>query len=212
MEPPLREMFFSVAKFLAHTRNKLNQVKTFVQCSLLETLPWNANVVGMSHEHWPHAIFTRFQKNKLGYFWPRLPTVKVIDFLLFRPRIHMVKALFQLGHFWPRIPMVKLLLGLGHFWPRLLTVKDLFFMDIFIQGYFYWPLRLWISMMKVMFVIWDFEQPLESCSVKRKFAFAGGNLWKPTVQAGVRALGATAGMGLQVRVFLYTGRQALAWK
>jgi len=54
----------------------------------------------------------------------------------------MVKALFQLGHFWPRIPMVKLLLGLGHFWPRLLTVKDLFFMDIFIQGYFYWPLRL----------------------------------------------------------------------
>jgi len=51
MEPPRREMFFSVAKFLAHTRNKLNQVKTFVQCSFLEKLPWNANVVGMSHEH-----------------------------------------------------------------------------------------------------------------------------------------------------------------
>ena len=42
---------FSVAKFLAHTSNKLKQVKTFVQCSLLEKLPWNANVVGMSHEH-----------------------------------------------------------------------------------------------------------------------------------------------------------------
>jgi len=40
--------FFSVAKFLAHTSNKLKQVKTFVQCSLLEKLPWNANVVGMS--------------------------------------------------------------------------------------------------------------------------------------------------------------------
>ena len=51
VEPPLREMFFSVAKFLAHTRNKLKQVKTFVQCSLLEKLPWNANAVGMSHEH-----------------------------------------------------------------------------------------------------------------------------------------------------------------
>jgi len=77
---PLREMFFSVAKFLAHTRNKLKQVKTFVQCSLREKLPWNANVVGMSHEHWPHANFTRFQKNNLGYFWPRLPTVKVFVF------------------------------------------------------------------------------------------------------------------------------------
>ena len=50
-EPPIREMFFSVAKSLAHTRNKLKQVKTFVQCSLLKKLPWNANVVGMSHEH-----------------------------------------------------------------------------------------------------------------------------------------------------------------
>ena len=48
---PLREMFFSVAKFPAHTRNKLKQVKTFVQCSFLEKLSWNANVVGMSHEH-----------------------------------------------------------------------------------------------------------------------------------------------------------------
>jgi len=36
VEPPLREMFFSVAKFLAHTSNKLKQVKIFVQCSLLE--------------------------------------------------------------------------------------------------------------------------------------------------------------------------------
>ena len=50
VDPPFREMFFSVAKFLTHTSNKLKQVKTFVQCSLLEKLPWNANGVGMSHE------------------------------------------------------------------------------------------------------------------------------------------------------------------
>jgi len=51
VDPPLREMFFSVAKFLTHTSNKLNQVKTFVQCLLLEKFPWNANAVGMSHDH-----------------------------------------------------------------------------------------------------------------------------------------------------------------
>jgi len=86
VEPSLREMFFSGAKFLVHTSNKLKQVKTFVQCSLLEKLPWNADVVGMSHKHWPHANFTRFQKNNLGHFWPKIPTVEVFVF-------H--------GHFWP---------------------------------------------------------------------------------------------------------------
>jgi len=43
--------------------------------------------------------------------------------------------------------------------------------------------------MKVMFVIRDFEQPLAPRSAKRQFAFAGGNCWHSTVQAGVRALG-----------------------
>ena len=33
VEPPLHKMFFSIAKFLAHTSNKLKQVKTFTQCS-----------------------------------------------------------------------------------------------------------------------------------------------------------------------------------
>jgi len=39
-----RDVFyrFSVADFLAYTSNKLKQIKTFVQCSLLEKLPWNA--------------------------------------------------------------------------------------------------------------------------------------------------------------------------
>jgi len=71
-----------------------------------------------------------------------------------------------------------------------------FFMDIFGQGYFYWPLRLWIPMMKVMFVIWDFDQPLSSSFAKHEFAFSGGNLWHPTVQAGVRAPGGNCWHGI----------------
>jgi len=54
VELPFREMSifrFSVAKFLAHTSNKLKQIKTFVQCSMLEKLPWNANAVRLSHDH-----------------------------------------------------------------------------------------------------------------------------------------------------------------
>ena len=126
MEPPRREMFFSVAKFLAHTRNKLKQVKTFVQCWLLEELPWNANVVGMSHEHGPHANFTRFQKNNLGYFWPRLPTVKVFAFLAFSAKDTNGESFF-LGHFWPRITTVKVSY-FEHFWPKIPMVKVLFFL------------------------------------------------------------------------------------
>jgi len=63
-----------------------------------------------------------------------------------------------------------------------------------------------------MFVVWDFEQLLASRSGKREFAFAGGNLWHPTVQQEFALRDATAGMGLQVQVYSYTGRQALAWK
>ena len=54
VEPTLCEMFFfcfSIASFLVHTTNKLKQIKTFIQCSLLEKSPWNANAVGMSHKH-----------------------------------------------------------------------------------------------------------------------------------------------------------------
>jgi len=48
MELPFREFFsfefvaynrFTIAKFLAHTSNKLKQIKAFVQCSLNEKLP-----------------------------------------------------------------------------------------------------------------------------------------------------------------------------
>jgi len=157
-------MFFSVAKFLlAHTRNKFKQVKTFVQCSLLEKLPWNANVVGMSSFCFFFVIFGQ------EYQW-----WKLCFFLVF----------FGQGYQWWKFWLVLVIFGLGY-QPR----KFLFFMDIFDQGYFYWPHRLRIPMVKVMLVIWHFEQPLAPRSAKGEFAFAGGNLWHPTVQAGVRAPG-----------------------
>jgi len=202
----------------------------------------NADVVGMSHKHWPHPNSTRFQKNNLGYFWPRLPKVKVLYFEHFWPRMPMVKVLFFLchfwprlptvkafdflaflakdtngecfqvfchfwpriptvkvfflGHFWPRIPTVKLLLGLGHFWPRLPTVKFFVF-----HGHF-WPrlLLLATSDMNTNDVSYvcdlRFWAPLSSSSGKREFAFIGGNLWHPTVQAGVRTLGGNCWHGI----------------
>jgi len=140
--------------------------------------------------------------------------VKALFFLVhFWPRLSTMKVLVGLGHFWPRIPLVKLLLGLGHFWPRLLPMKKfLFFMGIFGQGYYHWPLRLWIPMMKVMFVIWDFEQPLVSRSAKREFAFAGGNVWNPTVQA-VRAPGGICWHGIASTSISYPGMERVknAW-
>jgi len=59
-----------------------------------------------------------------------------------------------------------------------------------------------------------FEQPLASRSAKCEFAFARGNLWHPTVQAGVHALGGNCwhGIGSTVQVYPYNGRQALARK
>jgi len=90
----------------------------------------------------------------------------------------------------------KLLFYLGHFWSRLPMVKVSFCMDIFGQVYFYWPLWLWIPVMKVMFVIWDFDQALASLSARREFAFAWGNCWHPTVQPEVRAPGGNSWHGI----------------
>jgi len=114
---------FFVAEFLAHTSNKLKQIKTFVQCSLLEKLSWNA--VGMSHEHWPHANFTRFWKNNLGYFWPRLPKVKVFYFWAFLAKDTNGESLWFFESFWPRIPMVRVFVFHGHFLPILLLLATL---------------------------------------------------------------------------------------
>jgi len=57
-----------------------------------------------------------------------------------------------------------------------------------------------------------FEQPLASCSAKCKFVFVGGNLWHPTVQAGVCAPGGNCQHGIRSTIISYTGRQALARK
>jgi len=97
----------------------------------------------MSHEHWPHANFTRFQKNNLGYFWPRLPTVKVFFFLV----------IFGQGYQWWKFWLALVIFGQGYQWWNICLVlvifgqgyqrwKFLFFMDILGQGCFYWPLRL----------------------------------------------------------------------
>ena len=75
----------------------------------------------------------------LGYFWPRLPKVKVLIFKPFWPRIPMVKALFFLGPFWSRLPTVKVFVFLGHFWTRLPTVKVFVF-----HGHF-WPRLLLLA-------------------------------------------------------------------
>jgi len=42
----------------------------------------------------------------------------------------------------------------------------------------------------------DFDQPLASLSAKREFAFAGGNLWHPTLQPEVRAPGGNCWHGI----------------
>jgi len=117
VKPPLHEMFFRCLIPCAH-KEQVETNKNIRAMSLLEKLPWNANDVGMSHEDWPHANFTRFWKNNLGYFWPRLPKVKVFVFL---------------GHIWPRLPTVKFLF-FSLFGQGYQRWKFLFFLVIFGQG------------------------------------------------------------------------------
>jgi len=54
-------------------------------------------------------------------------------------------------------------------------------------------------MMKVMSVNWSLlnEQLLASRSAKCEFAFAGDNLWHPTVQTWVRTLGGNCWHGIE---------------
>ena len=79
-------------------------------------------------------------------------------------------SLFGQGYQWWKFCFFFVIFGQEYQWWKFLFFlvifgqghqrwKFLFFIDIFGQGYFYWPLRLWIPMMKVLFVIWDFEQP-----------------------------------------------------
>jgi len=199
VELPFREMFFflfAVAKFLAHTSNKLKQIKTFAMF-----IAWKVTLECSRCWYVTPTLtpceFHPFSKNNLGYFWPRFPTVtdfcdnwqtafvfswsflaKVTNgesfcflsifgqgyqrwkFLFFPgyfwPRIPTVKVLVGLGHFWPRIPMVKVLVGLGHFWPSLPTVKVCFsrtflakatFIGHFGYEYQWWKLCLWFEIL-----------------------------------------------------------------
>jgi len=111
----------------------------------------------MSHKHWPHANFTHFQKNDLGYFWLRLPKVKVLVFLgHIWPRITTVKV-FDFEHFWPRMPMVIVLFFPYHFWPRMQMVNFLFFLVIFGQGYQWWTVKVFHQRWK--FLIFESFRP-----------------------------------------------------
>jgi len=93
----------------------------------------------MSHEHWPHGNFTHFQKNKLGYFWPRLPRVKVFVFLTFSAKDTNGESFNFSWSFLAKVTkgesfcfswsfLAKVTKGesfcfLGHFWPRITTVQ-----------------------------------------------------------------------------------------
>ena len=73
------------------------------------------------------------------------------------------------------------------YWAKVTTGEILFFMDTF------WPRLLLLATLAVNTndesyvcdLSFTFEQPLASHSAKCEFSFAGGNLWHPTVQAGV---------------------------
>jgi len=62
VEPPLHKMFFSIAKFLAHTSNKLKQVKAFTQCSLLAMFTQRRKKNSVAD--FIHAMFTQRRKKK----------------------------------------------------------------------------------------------------------------------------------------------------
>ena len=173
-------------------------------------------IVGQGYQWWMFLFFESF--------WSRLPMVKffVFSWLFlakdtngesfcffdhFWPRIPTVEDLVGLGHFWPRIPMVKVLVGLSHFWLRLPTVKVFVF-----HGYFCPSLLLLATLAvntnDVSYVCdlrFVFEQPLGSRSAKLE-AISGTPLCKQEFVLWE----ATVGMGLEVWVYSYTGRQALA--
>jgi len=146
-----------------------------------------------SSKNWKsfHKILSLKTKVKTKFIRPSLNywTVVAIDTIGESSCFFLV--IFGQGYQRWKLWFFLVIFGQGYQWWKLL-----FFIDIFGQGYFYWPLRLWIPMMKAMFVIWDFEQPLASRSAKREFAFVGGNLWHPTVQAGVRAPGGNCWHGI----------------
>jgi len=68
VQPPLREMFFPLPNFLRTQGTSWSKYKHSCNVHCLKSYPGMLTLLVMSHEHWPHANFTRFQKNNLGYF------------------------------------------------------------------------------------------------------------------------------------------------
>jgi len=162
----------------------------------------------------------------VGHFWPRLATVNFFAFLTFLAKVSKGESFCSswpfltkvtngesfvfFGQFWLRLPTVNVLFFVGHFWRRLPKVKVLTilamvtFIGHLVYEYQWWKLCLWFGI--------AFEQPLASGSAKREFTFAGGNLWHPAVQAGVRAPGGNCWHGIESTSISYTPRQAFARK
>ena len=69
----------------------------------------------------------------LGHFWPRLPTVKVFDFLAFSAKDTNGERCFFHGHFWPWITTVKVF-DFEHYWPRLAMMKVFVFSLLFLSN------------------------------------------------------------------------------
>jgi len=116
-------------------------------------------------------------------FWPRIPTVKV---------------LVGLGHFWPMLTVGRVFVFHGHFWPRLLLLATLA-MNTNDESYFC-DLRLLLS---------NLWHPALPNAISRSLKAISGT---PLCKQEFALHEATAGMGLEVLVYLYTSRQALARK
>ena len=94
----------------------------------------------------------------------------------------------------------------GFYWrfcPSLPTVKVLIILaTISFTGHFGYEYQRW-NFCDLEFA---YEQPLASHSAIREFAFAGGNLWHPTVKTGVRTLGGNCGNVIR-HPHMYVDRQ-----
>ena len=147
-----RDVFlrFCVAKFLAHTSNKLKQKKHSCNVHCLKSYPEMLTLL-VCHTN------TDTMRISLGYFWPRLPKVKVLIFKPFWPRIPMVKALFFLGPFWSRLPTVKVFVFLWSFLDKVNNGESFCFSWTFLAkvtfiGHFgceyqWWKLCLWFEIL-----------------------------------------------------------------
>jgi len=184
-------------------------------------IPTVKGLVGLSHfgqgyQRWKFLLFE--------HFWSRIP---------------MVEVLVDLGHFWPRFATVKVFVFSWSFLAKVTNDEVLYFWaflaKVTIQWKFFLAFLARLPTVKVLVILamvtftghfgyeyqsesyicdlrFAFEQPLASCSAKREFAFAGGNLWHPLCKQEFAVQEATPGMELEVWVYSYTSRHVLARK